>query len=75
MYTPFSTGKAFGNQETKIILCAFSHLIYSSPIQDLFAVSFGMKAEKHPMQLLFPRIKRVSFQRNCGAASVGEYRR
>ena len=43
MYTPFSAGKTFENQETKIILCAFSHSIYLSPIHNLFAVSFGMK--------------------------------
>ena len=53
MYTPFSAGKTFGNQETKIILCAFSHSIYSSPIHNLFAVSFGMKSQKRPMQLSY----------------------
>ena len=53
MYTPFSAGKTFGNQETKIILCAFSYSIYSSPIHNLFAVSFGMKSQKRPMQLSY----------------------
>ena len=51
--TLFSAGKTFGNQETKIILCAFSHSIYSSPIHNLFAVSFGMKSQKRPMQLSY----------------------
>ena len=53
MYTPFSAGKTFGNQETKIILCAFSHSIYSSPIHNLLAVSFGMKSQKRLMQLSY----------------------
>ena len=53
MYTPFSAGRTFGNQETKIILCAFSHSIYSSPIHNLFAVSFGMKSQKCLMQLSY----------------------
>ena len=48
MYTPFSAGKTFGNQETKIILCAFSHSIYSSPIHNLFAVSFGHESTEAP---------------------------
>ena len=48
MYTPFSAGKTFGNQETKIIFCAFSHSIYSSPIQNLFTVSFGYESTGTP---------------------------
>ena len=53
LYTPFSAGKTFGNQETKIVLCAFSRSIYSSPIHNLFAVSFGTKSQKHLMQLSY----------------------
>ena len=65
MYTPFSTGNTLGNQETKINLCAFSHSIYSSPVHDLFAVPLGMKAQKHPEQLFFPRFCSIADQLMC----------
>ena len=69
LYTPFSAGKTFGNQETKIILCAFSHSIYSSPIHNLFAVSFGMKSQKHLMQL----VQSLSNQCACNHLLSGFY--
>ena len=62
MYTPFSKGKTFGNQETKIILCAFSHSIHSSPVHTLFVVSFGMIAQKRPKQLFFPQVCSIAEQ-------------
>ena len=65
MYTPFSTGNTLGNHETKINLCAFSHSIYSSPVHDLFAVPLGMKAQKHPEQLFFPRFCSIADQLMC----------
>ena len=62
MYTPFSKGKTFGNQETKIILCAFSHSIHSSLVHNLFVVSFGMIAQKRPKQLFFPQVCSIAEQ-------------